>query len=132
MILLYLLLIRAQNIIKAKAALSSQLLLPQRASLKRASYAASYLVHGVQKFKMQSIMVGNILTNIPCAPNGIYLMLNRFFDVVFGIFPENKVCNALFNTRLSSHIRKVRNSHQTNKSLKWNWLFASSQFPDAC
>ena len=36
------------------------LLLPQRASQKRASQGASYLVHGVQKFKMQSIMVGNI------------------------------------------------------------------------
>ena len=67
------------------------LLLPQRASLKRASQAAFYLVHGVQKFKMQSIMVGNILTNIPCAPNGIYLMFNRFFDSLFSLSLDERI-----------------------------------------
>ena len=43
---------------KKYVVLKSQIsfLLPQRASLKRASQAASYLVHSVQKFKMQSIM----------------------------------------------------------------------------
>ena len=31
------------------------------------------------------------------------------------------------NARLSSHIGKVRNSHQANKCLELNWLFSSSQ-----